>query len=54
MDLFEYNDILNSPVEAFYCSDSSFQLPVRLHWHYFVEMLYVDQQVPPQSRPVRY
>ena len=43
MDLFEYNDILNSPVEAFYCSDSSFQLPVRLHWHYFVEMLYVEE-----------
>ncbi len=43
MNLFEYNDILNSPVEAFYCSNASLPLPVRSHWHYFVEMLYVEE-----------
>ena len=43
MDLFEYSDILNSPVEAFYCADTSTKLPVRSHWHYFVEMLYIEE-----------
>lgn len=34
---FEYNDILNSPVEAFYSEISSYHA----HWHYFVEILYI-------------
>ena len=40
-NLFEYSDVLNSPIEAFYCKSPHFHLPVEAHWHYFVELLYV-------------
>lgn len=40
-ELFEYSDILKSPIEAFYCKSDSFKLPVEAHWHYFVEILYM-------------
>ncbi len=39
--LYEYSDILNSPIEAFYCESPDFHLPVESHWHYFVELIYV-------------
>ena len=39
--LFEYSDILNSPVEAFYYGDHRDTLPVESHWHYFIEVLYI-------------
>jgi len=42
-NLFEYSDVLNSPIEAFYCRKPNFILPVEAHWHYFVEILYVYQ-----------
>ena len=40
-ELFEYSDKLNSPVEAFYCSPDTLKLPVKAHWHYFIEFLYM-------------
>ena len=39
-ELFEYSDVLKSPIEAFYCNDTATWMPVRNHWHYFVEILY--------------
>lgn len=39
--LFEYSDVLNSPIEAFYFSSETHKLPFKAHWHYFVETLYV-------------
>lgn len=39
--LFEYSDILNSPVEAFYFDSRLWELPVESHWHYFVEVIYM-------------
>ncbi len=40
-NFYEYSDILNSPIEAFFCDSPSFHLPVETHWHYFIELLYV-------------
>lgn len=40
-NLFEYSDILNSPIEVFYCIDKYNANPVEAHWHYFVEILYI-------------
>lgn len=39
--LFEYSDILRSPIEAFYCGTGCWDKPVESHWHYFVEIIYV-------------
>lgn len=41
--LFEYNDKLNHPYECFYWDASKEWVPVRPHWHYFMEILYVTQ-----------
>lgn len=41
--LFEFGDILHSPIEAFYCNTENFGLPVESHWHYFVEILYMQK-----------
>ena len=40
-NFFEYSDILNSPIEAFYCTNENFKTPFESHWHYFVELIYV-------------
>ncbi len=37
--LFEYGDTLNRPYEAFF--DGSASMPVRPHWHYYAEMIYM-------------
>ena len=42
-NLFEYSDVLNSPIEAFFCKEPECHLPIHAHWHYFVEILYVYQ-----------
>lgn len=42
-NLFEYNDILRSPIEAFSCSSETFSMPVVSHWHYFTEVLYLQE-----------
>ena len=39
---FEYSDTLNSPYEAFiFEAEHSGIFPVRSHWHYFIEILYM-------------
>ncbi|MBO5303647.1 MAG: helix-turn-helix transcriptional regulator [Lachnospiraceae bacterium] len=39
--LFEYGDILNSPVEAFLFDTDKHTFPVEAHWHYYIEILYM-------------
>ncbi|MBP5625175.1 MAG: AraC family transcriptional regulator [Lachnospiraceae bacterium] len=39
--LFEYTDTLNAPYEAFLFDASKNVFPVRAHWHYFVEIMYM-------------
>ena len=39
--LFEKQDSLNSPIEAFISDTSYMVFPVRPHWHYFVEVILV-------------
>lgn len=41
--LFEYNDTLNSPYEAFLFNTSVVKFPVRPHWHYFMEIIYMRE-----------
>ena len=36
---FEYDDVLNRPVEAFYFDTKKHTLPVETHLHYFIEVL---------------
>ncbi|MGN1417532.1 MAG: helix-turn-helix domain-containing protein [Oscillospiraceae bacterium] len=39
--LFEYGDILNHPYWAYYCRSDREPFPIRPHWHYYAEILYV-------------
>lgn len=39
--LFEKSDCLNSPLEAFFFDSDNERYPVKAHWHYFCEMLYI-------------
>ncbi len=41
--LFEESNLLNSPFEVFQADTNLFSLPVKSHWHYFMEMLYVTE-----------
>lgn len=39
--LFEKQDSLNSPIETFIFDTHKREFPVKQHWHYFAEMLYI-------------
>lgn len=39
--LFEYSDTLNRPYEAFVFDASRTNFPVRSHWHYYTEIIYM-------------
>lgn len=41
--LFEYNDILQSPYEAFIETDTKHPWPIKPHWHYYTEIIYVTE-----------
>ncbi|MCR5255403.1 MAG: AraC family transcriptional regulator [Acetatifactor sp.] len=41
-DLYEYSDILKSPIEAFYMDSKTWEGKVESHWHYFVEFIYME------------
>ncbi len=41
--LFEYSDTLNSPYEAFLYDTTVKPFPVRPHWHYFMEIIYMKE-----------
>ncbi len=41
--LFEYCDVLNSPYEAFLYDTSCMGFPIRPHWHYFMEIIYMKK-----------
>jgi len=39
--LFEENNILNSPIECFLFDSENNSFPVKPHWHYFMEIIYM-------------
>lgn len=39
--LFEYGDIINNPIECFYFNSETECFPVRAHWHYYMEIIYM-------------
>lgn len=39
--LFEESDYLNTPVECFFFDTTAQDFPVRPHWHYFIEIIYM-------------
>ncbi len=39
--LFESADILNTPIECFYYDPANQPFPIRMHWHYFMEIIYI-------------
>ncbi|MDO4302982.1 MAG: AraC family transcriptional regulator [Bacillota bacterium] len=39
--LFEYCDTLDSPYEAFLYDTTTMPFPIRPHWHYFMEIIYM-------------
>lgn len=41
--LFEYTDKLNTPYECFICSNLLHSVPIKPHFHYFVEILYMRE-----------
>ena len=41
--LFEYSDILNAPFECFWFDTNKNSFPVRPHWHYFMEIIYMTE-----------
>lgn len=43
--LFEYGDIINRPIECFYFNSEHNRFPVRAHWHYYMEVLYMQEGV---------
>ncbi len=45
MDLFERSDTLNTPIECFWYDAAQEVFPVRPHWHYFVEIIYMVEGV---------
>ncbi len=53
--LFEYDDVLNRPVEAFYFDTRRRPLPFENHYHYFIEVLYmVEGEIAVICNDVRY
>lgn len=41
--LFEYSDTLNSPYEAFSYDAATMDYPIRPHFHYFMEVIYMTE-----------
>ena len=41
--LFESSDALNSPIECFSFNPEKEVFPVRPHWHYFMEIIYITE-----------
>lgn len=39
--LFEYGDLINNPIECFYFDSEINSFPVRSHWHYYMEVIYM-------------
>ena len=40
-NLFEYGDIINHPIECFYFDSREQTYPVRSHWHFYMELIYM-------------
>ncbi|MBP1544157.1 MAG: AraC family transcriptional regulator [Oscillospiraceae bacterium] len=41
--LFESGDVLNSPIECFLYNPAQAPFPVKPHWHYFMEIIYITE-----------
>lgn len=41
--MFEYSDTLNFPYEAFLYDAAKSGFPIRAHWHYFMELMYMAE-----------
>jgi len=41
--MFEKSDVLNSPIEAMVFDSSAETFPIRRHWHYFMEIIYMTK-----------
>ncbi len=41
--LFEAADMLNAPIECFYYDPANQPFPIKLHWHYFMEIIYIQE-----------
>lgn len=41
MAIFEYIDSLNTPYDIYFFDTGRFTLPIRAHWHHYMEILYV-------------
>jgi AraC-like DNA-binding protein len=39
--LYEKGDLINIPVECFYCDNTKDYFPIRPHWHYYMEIIYI-------------
>lgn len=39
--LYEQEDLLNSPIEAFYYDTATQPFPIESHWHYYAETIYI-------------
>lgn len=39
--LFEECDSLNTPIECFYYNAAEYSFPIKPHWHFFMEMVYI-------------
>ncbi|MGN1341435.1 MAG: helix-turn-helix domain-containing protein [Oscillospiraceae bacterium] len=39
--LFEKGDVLNRPIECFYFDTDSLYFPIRPHWHFYMELIYM-------------
>ena len=53
-NLFEYSDMLRSPIEAFCCGTGYWEGPVSSHWHYFLELVYVQEVLINSPSGVRF
>ncbi len=40
-NLFEYGDMINKPIECFYFNSEEEVYPVRSHWHFYIEIIYM-------------
>ena len=42
-NLFEYGDIINQPIECFFFDSKEQLYPVRSHWHFYMEIIYMTE-----------
>lgn len=43
--LYEKDDLLNMPIQCFHFDSTQITMPVKVHWHYYMEILYITEGV---------